>query len=554
MSREFSTKIAGTQTRSQQLNTALRRSQQHQADAMIRLAGRHGRNVSNPGLKILIENFQSFARDYAAALDSANQSGHFSFLLRSGIERLLQEWSILSRVCEQRDERDPQYMKVADRKQSMRFRLEQADTILTEYCSRWNPPAQNRAYTSLQTPVVYFEKLYRISRALFAPDIPVVSIPLSDYDAPEHWQALAHEMGHHVFWNGVALDEFSGLQNRLRQAMAQAILTRLGAAVYDDAHPVAEKWLKRVGLWGQWLEEVFADVCGVLFAGPAFAHSAQDLAAASVNTLDDLIGHDNQKYPCLYLRPLISLQVVRVLAQSHPDARYGQALLEWAGAGETTTQLRGSEYEDYLTASQSAGWPRGKRIPADMPASRSLTPSGDLRWHLFTSGAADRVHPAVQVTLADLAADVPVVVETVLHTKVWPDDKCLCDLIEPYGSQPQPTTDKFLQELADLSWQDLPKIPDQHDFPTLPDLETRQADQLTPIMQRIVTGLDAAQAKESERSRIFWTLLSALDIESEAAGYTPHDWASDHRHDIWWFAFTHEHKHNADGSNVIPPW
>lgn len=553
MSREFSTKIAGTQTRSQQLNTALRQSQHNQVNAMIRLAGRHGRNVPHPGMQELIQVFQTFAGDYAAALESANQSGHFSFLLRSGIERLLQEWSILSRACEQRAETDPQYMKVAERKQSMRFYLDKADALLAGYCRRWRPPA-SAAYSPLRTPVVYFEKLYRISRALFAPDIPVVSVPLSDYDAPERWQALAHEMGHHVFWNAVALDEFSGLQDSLRQAVAKAVLARLGAAVYDDAHPVAEKLLKRVGLWGQWLEEVFADVCGVLFAGPAFAHSAQDLAAASVNTLDDLVGHDDQKHPSLYLRPLISLQVVRALAQTHPDARYGQALLDWAGAGETTTQQRGLEYEDYLIAGQSAGWPRGKRIPADMPASSSLTLSGDLRWQLFTSAAAASVHPAAQATLAELAADVPVVVETVLHAPVWPGDKCLWDLIEPYGRQPERTADDLLQELANLRWDGLPQTPGKSVFPPLPDLSALPENHLTPVMRRIVAGLDAAQVKASERPRIFWTLLSALDIESEASGYTPHDWASDHRHDKWWFAITHNHKHNADGADVIPPW
>jgi hypothetical protein len=552
MARELSAATQSVLIQPQQLNTALRRSQHNQVNAMIRLAGRHGRNVPHPGLQALIAGFQTFTEAYAHELEKANQSGHFPFLLRSGIERLLQEWSILSRACEQRAELDPKYMKVADRRQSMRYNLEQADALMTEYCGRWRPP-QSAAYSPLKTPVVYFEKLYRISRALFAPDIPVVSVPLSDYDAPERWQALAHEMGHHVFWNAVALDEFSGLQDRLRQAVAKAVLTRLGVTVYDAAHPVAEKLLKRVGLWAQWLEEVFADVCGVLFAGPAFAHSAQDLAAASVNTPEDLIGHSDQKHPSLYLRPLISLQVVRNLAQAHPDARYRQALLDWAGAGEAETTRRASGLDDYLQTMKSAAWSRGKRIPADMPVGSGLMLSGGLRWELFTSDVAASFHPEAQATLAELAADVPVVVKAVLNARVWPGDQRLWDLVELYGSQPGRTTDAYLAELP--AWDTLPQPPGKPDFPPLPALGTLPQNDLTRVMRRLVVGLDAAHVKESERPRIFWTLLSALDIESDAKQYTPHEWSSDHYHGEWLRDVLGQwHRHNADGVTIEWSW
>lgn len=554
MSRKLSTTTSSPAIRPQQLNTSLRRSQHNQVNAMIRLAGRHGRNVPHPGLQELIQSFQSFANEYVAELERANQSGRFSFLLRSGIERLLQEWSILSRACEQRAETDPRYMKAADRQQSVRRFLAEADALLADYCGRWRPPANDPAYARLKTPVVYFEKLYRISRALFAPDIPVVSVPLSDYDAPDRWQALAHEMGHHVFWNAVALTEFNGLQSRLRQAVAKAVLARLGVAAYDDAHPVEDKLLKRIDVWAHWLEEVFADICGVLFAGPAFAHSAQDLAAASVNTPDDLIGTSDQEHPSLYLRPLISLQVVRHLAQNHPDARYRQALLDWAGAGETETTRRAPGFDDFLKAVQSAEWPRGKRMPADVRVMGDFSLSGDVRWDLFSSQAAAKVHPAAQATLAELAADVPLVVETVLTAPVWPGGKSLWDLVEPYGSQPQRTTENYLQELDTLRWDSLPQMPGKPEFPPLPDLGSLPESDLTRVMRRIEAGLDAAQTPASERPRIFWMLLSALDVESDASGNTPHDWASDHAHDRWWFVITHKHKHNADGSEVIPPW
>ncbi|MBK9094427.1 MAG: hypothetical protein IPM84_17010 [Anaerolineae bacterium] len=198
MSRQLSTSQPTLRLQTKQLGTAVRRTQRNQVNAMVRLADRLFKKVDQDGLETLIGKFKDFAIEYATTLDNANQSGQLSFLLRSGIERLLQEWNILSRACEQRRETNPKYMKSEDRQESTRYYLEQADAMLASYCARWKSP-DDPVYVPLQTPVVYFEKLYRISRALFAPDIPVISIPLSDYDAPDRWQALAHEIGHHIF-------------------------------------------------------------------------------------------------------------------------------------------------------------------------------------------------------------------------------------------------------------------------------------------------------------------------------------------------------------------
>ena len=551
MSRELSTVTSLTLNRPPQLNTTLQGAQRNQVNAMMRLADRLIANVDQAGLQALIRGFQAFAVDYATLLDGANQSGQLSFLLRSGIERLLQEWNILSRACEQRSEPNPKYMRVADRQQSTRNYLDMADKQLDGYCQRWRPPADNPAYTSLQTPVAYFEKLYRISRALFNPEIPVVSIPLSDYDAPGRWQALAHEMGHHVFWNAVILDEFSPLQARLRQAVGEAILKRLGVA--NDGHMESKPLLKRIDLWGHWLEEVFADVCGVLFAGPAFAHSAQELAAASVNTLDDLVGADDQKHPSLYLRPLIALHTIRTMAQElvarQSDAGYAQALLAWAGAGEIETQRRAPGYEDYLKTIQSAAQASGKRIPADLTVVRGAIMTGLERWQRFTAPAGGLKLLTVDVPLPELAADVPVVVQALLTAPVWPGDQRLCDLVDFYGLRPQ---DRDLAELK--PWSALPDLSTPPAFPPLPDLKTLPDRDLKSIARRLAAAVAKSPLPDPDKPRAFWRLLSALDVESESRDYQPHDWSSMHAHEQWWFVFTHLHKHNADGTDVIPPW
>lgn len=520
----------------QQLNATKQRTLRNQINAMISLAQRRLdesviKNADHEGLQALLTGFQAFASDYAAILDDANQSGKLSFLLHSGIERLLQEWSILSRVCEQRAEAKPENMRKVERERSLRYYLEQADERLGGYCDRWKAP-ESAAYAKLKTPVVYFEKLYRISRALFALDTPVISIPLSDYDAPERWQALAHEMGHHIFWNAVVLDKYDSLQYSLRKEVIKAVLERHGVTVDGHDHPDTEELLKqgllkRVELWGRWLEEVFADVCGVLFAGPAFAYSAQELAAASVSKLDDLVGDSGQVHPSLYLRPLISLEVVRILAQEHFNTDYGKALLNWAGANETA--------------------------------------SGHARWRNFTRDAANLTHPDAQVTLdaqvtpdekvtlEDLAADVSVVVETVLKARVWPENKCLWDLIILYGPRSKSETERYLQELEDdFRWYDLPKIPDKHDFPPLPDLKALPNDnRLTPVMRRIADDLEANHIKASERPCIFWTALSKLDIEYQTAHYQPHKSTNNHYHGaVLRHVVGQWHSHSPDGATI----
>lgn len=557
MTRKLSARTLPTSIQPQQLNTTGRRTLRNQVNAMIRLAQRRLddrviMDAGHEGLQTLIQSFRDFALDYATILDNANQSGELSFLLHSGIERLLQEWSILSRVCEQRAETKPENMKKAEREESVRYYLEQADKRLAGYCRRWNAP-QNAAYVQLKTPVVYFEKLYRISRALFALDIPVISIPLSDYDEPKRWQALAHEMGHHVFWNAVASDELHGLHDRLRQEVAKAVLERHGVTDYIKFNSDKEDdLLKRVELWGQWLEEVFADICGVLFAGPVFAHSAQDLAAASVNTPEDLIGYSDQAHPSLYLRPLISLEVVRILARELSNADYGEALLDWAGAGETRTSRRASGLEDYLQATKSADWPSGKRIPSDMPV--GAAPSGNVYWQSFTRPAANSIHPAAQVTLDDLAGDVSVVVKTVLKARVWPEDRCLWDLIKPpYGPQSESETEGYLRELEDLRWENLPQTPGQHDFPPLPDLYALSGNNpLAPIMRRIVADMEVNHVEANERPRVFWTSLSMLDLEFQAAHYTPHGLTNNHYHNAWLRdALGQWHTHSADGATIL---
>jgi hypothetical protein len=235
------------------------------------------------GLNSLLEEFSRFVLEYQALLGKTPPIANPGFILNRGTERLLESFSIISRACEQRNGPLAQG--------NMLHYLARAEDVMESYCNRWRPDITRQgAYTVLQTPVVYFEKVYDITRAIYKPEVPVVAIPLTDYDCPERWQALAHEFGHHIYWNAL-------VQPQDVRDLHTGILKDVRALTGDEA-----------GIWEYWIEEVFADICGTLLSGLDYVRSCQDLAVENVGKPDRLI-FDDQEHPILYLRPFIASQV-----------------------------------------------------------------------------------------------------------------------------------------------------------------------------------------------------------------------------------------------------
>jgi hypothetical protein len=274
---------------------------------------------SEEPIYVLLGQFAAFSREYVELLKKVPETiSRNSFVVNNGIEKLLQEWNILSRASEQR--------LIGGLKED----LDRASNLAQTYCDKWNDILQDKPYRKLQTPVVYFEKLFRISRSIYAPQIPVISIPLTDYDQPENWQSLAHEFSHHIFWNGFNPDQLSADQiSSTHQKLSENISTRLQASK------------PRVALWKNWLEEVFADVYGTLLAGSSYAISAQDRMAEQVNSVDDFLIADHH-HPCVYLRPFISIYTLDFIADKE---NVGQAEIEilkkrWSEFSKPGSQLK----------------------------------------------------------------------------------------------------------------------------------------------------------------------------------------------------------------------
>ena len=314
------------------------------------------------GLNALLKEFGLFSGQYKGLLESAPLQIQ-KYAINKGVESLTQGFSLISRACEQRRGK----ITLA----SFQKYLALAEDVLDGYCRRWLKSARIASpYLRLRTPVVYFEKIFGINRSLYAPQIPLISIPLFLYNRPEQWLALAHEMGHHLYWNSLdSYEETVRFQSDLISAVGEAAAEQAG------------------DIWASWTEELFADVCGTLFAGPSYAISCQDTAIVQARQLRDLAENDDE-HPAPYLRPLIAIQVLREL--------YGEG---------------------------------------QAPLIQKI----DDRWTKYSAGAENEMcwytHPhneePPRLTLKELAADVPAVVQKILYEKIWSGEKNLLALIEP---------------------------------------------------------------------------------------------------------------------------
>ncbi|MDM8527066.1 hypothetical protein QUF58_02535 [Anaerolineales bacterium HSG24] len=317
---------------------------QRKLKAIVALADRWQGAINKeewPDLIKLLKKFSGFSKGYIRLTEQMPpEIARPQFVLKRGIDKLLNEWSTISRACEQRIERAEnngdsfQHGDLSDNLKGARKKLQ-------SYCERWNGEGTANPYLPLNEPVVYFEKVYRLSRSVYAPEIPIISIPLVDYD-PDYsynssepdekqvrWTALAHEFGHHIFWNSLELENMAQMRSDMREKVidALAVSAERGKAIIGIQRiHVSQKMVERTTLWGHWLEEVFADVCGTLLDGPAYALSAQDIAAERVAVVDDLI-KDDHEHPAPYLRPLISIQVLEKMAQETDSDEFRVLLL-----------------------------------------------------------------------------------------------------------------------------------------------------------------------------------------------------------------------------------
>lgn len=140
--------------------------------------------------------------------------------------------------------------------------------------------------------------LNRITNARIMPYLPiaVVGLPITvignetiERDA-SGLLAIPHEIGHFLFWHGVTMhSQHSG----------------------QFYHDVLAAQLRNRGVWQQnWVEEIFADIVGLLIGGPVVGYSFQDTQLAMV---ERLFTHDNRKHPIPAVRPFVFSETLRAI-------------------------------------------------------------------------------------------------------------------------------------------------------------------------------------------------------------------------------------------------
>lgn len=145
-------------------------------------------------------------------------------------------------------------------------------------------------------------------RLVQALPVPVVGVPWYQLRHLPDAVVLGHEVGHHVERDG-------GLTGAVRRRVEQA-----AAAAGASPEGLVE--------WRRWAAEAFADVYGVLCAGPAFARALADfLVGAAVK---DTGGGD---YPPVRIRVALTAAVVEAVAPTTADDQ-GRAGSEASGIAE----------------------------------------------------------------------------------------------------------------------------------------------------------------------------------------------------------------------------
>ena len=190
-------------------------------------------------------------------------------------------------------------------------------------------------------------------RRSFAPSIPIVSIPL-DYDNPSGWQAVAHEMGHHIFAMRLILTISRGCSVKSRKRWPMHCLPSWASDASSATGAVSSAWLSGIAGCKRPLPMCVASCLPV---PPCALRTGWRPSRSQARRLD---GKHDEQHPSLYLRPLIALQVVREVAAASSRLDYQQKLLEWAAwrGGDTkpSRRLRRSVRAEKAAAAEHPEW------------------------------------------------------------------------------------------------------------------------------------------------------------------------------------------------------
>lgn len=187
------------------------------------------------------------------------------------------------------------------------------------------------------TVLTYIDRVANVRVVPYAP-VALIGIPTTALVLARDLLAIAHEMGHFLYWNGC--EKFDSDTPDPQRFHHKARST------YSDPFVL------------RWIEEIFADVAGCLIGGAAIALSFQDMALEKAGRL---FLDERGRHPIPALRPFIYIRVLKRM-----------------GLENAATALTG-RWESVLTERLGSDWAL-RPIRAEEPASARL---GEIQTRLI---------------------------------------------------------------------------------------------------------------------------------------------------------------------------
>lgn len=134
--------------------------------------------------------------------------------------------------------------------------------------------------------------------------IPVIEMPWDHLGSAWEYLALHHEVGHDI-----------EADLKLRPVLHQSIRDTLSQAGVPD---------NRIALWIKWEGEIFADLCGLQLAGPAFTNSLMQLIMLPAGVVKGF--DEDDPHPTHYTRILMNAAYIRTLGNTPAIEEHAAAI------------------------------------------------------------------------------------------------------------------------------------------------------------------------------------------------------------------------------------
>jgi hypothetical protein len=314
------------------------------------------------GLPHIAESLREFTAFFAAyndyfrspaRLQTYFDAGHFyQHTLSRALDKTREAWKTLSWAVSQRD-------LYGD---DLRTTDKHAGLLYERFLLRGD--------VAEDTPITYFDKEYHITRSPFQTR-PLIATPLGQFldsrarakdasgddEASPHISAMAHELGHHVFWNSGNLQDYQNRWAQIQSAVREAISGFTAGRTDIDGRTVNDAQ----NIWLRWVEEAFADIFGTLLVGPAYVVNAQNYQVlVELKTPNDLLKDDGE-HPMPFLRPQIALATLEVMADKLSDDLLQSRLRTTLAA----LRERWQPYQERAAGLEAADFNHGHLVPKE---------------------------------------------------------------------------------------------------------------------------------------------------------------------------------------------